>query len=169
MKLRAFICVLVLCGCFDDISGLQAELNQIRASAVPPPQPLPAIQPFKHFGYVVESKRSPFVMPEPESIQSLQPFVQDCLAPDPRRRKQPLERYALDNLKMRGTLGQGIDLWALIESGDGNLFRVAVGNFIGLYNGKIAKVSPDQVELVELIPDGAGCWKERLTKLSMND
>jgi type IV pilus assembly protein PilP len=38
---------------------------------------------------------------------------------------------------------------------------------LGTYDGKVSSVNSDYIELVELIPDGSGCWKERLTKLEM--
>jgi type IV pilus assembly protein PilP len=33
----------------------------------------------------------------------------------------------------------------------------------------VIKVDDDNVELLEMIPDGNGCWKERISKLEMQD
>ena len=90
-----------------------------------------------------------------------------CLSPDPRRRKQPLEKYSLSDLIMRGTLGELGVTWALVEASDNTLHRVAVGSYVGLYHGRITTVSQDNIKVLELIPDGAGCWVERETVVAM--
>ena len=38
---------------------------------------------------------------------------------------------------------------------------------MGLYHGEVVGIYDDHVELLELIPDGTGCWKERLTKVEI--
>jgi type IV pilus assembly protein PilP len=39
---------------------------------------------------------------------------------------------------------------------------------MGLNHGKIAKVTKDDIDVVEMIPDGSGCWNNRTTKLALN-
>jgi type IV pilus assembly protein PilP len=90
-----------------------------------------------------------------------------CLSPNPLRRKQPLEKFALGALTMRGTMGDGGRLWALVEASDLTLHRISVGNYLGLFNGRITEVSTQGVKLMELAPDGAGCWVERETVLKI--
>ena len=70
---------------------------------------------------------------------------------------------------MRGTLGELGITWALVEASDSTLHRVAVGNYLGLYNGRITDVNQNNVKVIELIPDGAGCWVERETVVAMVD
>ncbi len=111
--------------------------------------------------------RSPFSSPRPEAIQENFSQLQDCLSPDPTRQKEPLEKYALDNLKMRGTLGDANNVWALIEASDKTLHRITQHNYLGLFHGQVVQVGPSQIDILELIPDGAGCWKERTTVLQM--
>ena len=111
--------------------------------------------------------RSPFVAPQPEIIQNKLTQIKNCLHPDPDRIREPLEKYPLDNLAMKGTLGSKSQTWALITAADATLHRVTVGSYLGTYDGKVKKVSSDYIELIELIPDGSGCWKERQTKLEM--
>jgi type IV pilus assembly protein PilP len=38
---------------------------------------------------------------------------------------------------------------------------------MGMFNGKVLSVQNAFIELLELVPDGAGCWKERLTKVEI--
>ena len=92
----------------------------------------------------------------------------DCLQPDVNRRKSLLEANALDNLVMRGTLGTSEELWALIQTNGGEVYKVKKGNYIGLFHGKIMQVSEQQIEITEIVPDGSGCWVERQNSLSLH-
>lgn len=167
--LSAIAVVFLLSGCFDDLSGVQQHIADVKASTKARVEPLPEVKEFVHVPYRSQELRSPFSEPRPEAIQDKFLQVQDCLHPDPRRRKEPLEKYALDNLKMRGTLGDTGNIWALIEASDQTLHRVTLSNHVGLFHGRVINVEPTHIELLELIPDGAGCWKERTTMLQMTD
>lgn len=160
---------LLLGGCFNDLSGVQQYIAEVKASTRARVEPLPEVKEFVHIPYRSQNLRSPFAAPRPEAVQDKFLQVQDCLHPDPRRRKEPLEKYALDNLKMRGTLGDTGNIWALIEASDKTLHRVTLSNHVGLFHGRVINVEPTHIELLELIPDGAGCWKERTTMLQMID
>lgn len=156
-----------LSGCFDDTTELKAHIAKVQANTTSYIDPMPAVPEFNHFDYSAQTLRSPFVAPKPEAIQEKMQQMSGCLSPDPRRRKQPLEKFALSDLTMRGTLGELGVTWALVEASDGTLHRVAVGGYVGLYNGRIVAVNQENVKVVELIPDGAGCWVERETTISM--
>ncbi len=166
-RLCLVLASLMLGGCFDDLSGVQNHIAEVKANTRARVDPLPEIQEFTHIPYSAQDARSPFSAPRPEAIQDKFLQVQDCLHPDPRRRKEPLEKYALDNLKMRGTLGEVSKIWALIEASDKTLHKVTLSNYVGLFHGRVISVEPTHIELLELIPDGAGCWKERTTMLQM--
>lgn len=169
MRKLALISVLLLAGCFDDTSDIQAYIADVQAKTVARIEPMPEIPAFNHFDYSAQTLRSPFVAPKPEAIQEKIQQMAGCLSPDPRRRKQPLEKFALGDLTMRGTLGELGVTWALVEASDGTLHRVTVDNYLGLYNGRIADVNTENVKVVELIPDGSGCWVERETIIAMVD
>ena len=169
MKKLALIFLLVLTGCFDDTSDLKAHITTIQANTKNYIEPMPEVPVFNHFDYDAQSLRSPFDLPKPETIQEKMQQMSGCLSPDPRRRKQPLEKFAVSDLTMRGTLGDLGIIYALVEASDSTLHRVAVGNYLGLFNGKITAVNHQNVEVVELIPDGAGCWAERETVITMTD
>ena len=167
MKKYIAITAVLLTGCFDDTSDIQAHIANVKETTKAYIQPMPEIQVFNHIEYSADQLRSPFVVPKPEVIQEKIQQMSGCLSPDPRRRKQPLEKFALSDLVMRGTLGELDITWALVEASDATLHRVAVGGYVGLYNGRITEVSPDNVKVLELIPDGAGCWVERETVVAM--
>ena len=166
-SLSILTCILLLAGCYDDVSDIQQYMNEVKSSAPVRMEPIPDVNSFVHIEYSMSSPRSPFELPSPEAIEESYVPVQNCLAPDPRRRKQPLEKFALDNLSMKGTLGTNNQIWALIEASDGSLHRVTNDNYIGLFNGRIISVTDNVVEIIELIPDGAGCWKERTSSVQM--
>lgn len=167
MKKLLWVPTLLLTGCFNDTSEIKEYMVDVQANTKAYIEPMPEVSEFDHIAYTADTLRSPFVVPKPEAIQEKMQQMSGCLSPDPRRRKQPLEKFALSDLSMRGTLGELDITWALVEASDATLHRVAVGGYVGLYNGRITEVSQDNVKVVELIPDGAGCWVERETVVAM--
>ncbi|TLU61064.1 pilus assembly protein PilP [Thalassotalea litorea] len=169
MRYLVLLSVFFLSACFDDLTDIKAYTEHVKATTTSKIEPMPTLAEFNHFDYSAFALRSPFVAPKPEAIQEKMQQMTDCLHPDPMRRKQPLEKFALESLNMRGTLGDEGFIWALVEASDTTLHRVSVGSYLGLYNGRITNVGQEEVIIVELIPDGAGCWVERETTLSMID
>ena len=167
LKASTFITLITLSGCFDDTSEIKVHMEQVKATTTNYIEPMPEVHPFNHIKYSADNQRSPFILPKAEAIQQKIQQMSGCLSPDANRRKQPLEKYALGDLVMRGTLGDSSSLWALLEASDLTLHRVAVGNYLGLYNGKITAVSGKNVKIIELAPDGAGCWVEREAELEI--
>ena len=157
----------VLSGCFDDTDDIKAHMEQVKATTTNYIEPMPEVNPFIHIAYSAQEQRSPFVLPKAEAIEQKIQQMSGCLSPDSNRRKQPLEKYAMSDLVMRGTLGDETKLWALLEASDLTLHRVSVGNYLGLYNGRITQVSERNVKIMELSPDGAGCWVEREAELQI--
>lgn len=168
MKKLAFIFLFVLTGCFDDTSEIETYIADVKTNTTAFIAPMPEVPEFYHVEYSADMKRSPFVLPKPEAIQERMQQMAGCLSPDPRRRKQPLEKFALDSLTMRGTLGEAGVTWALVEAADATLYRVSEGSYLGMYHGKITAVEDNVIKLTELVPDGTGCWAERESSLLLN-
>ena len=169
MKRLAIILTFFLSGCFDDTSDLKEHIATVQANTKSYIKPIAEVPVFNHYSYNAKSLRSPFDLPKPEAIQEKMQQMSGCLSPDPRRRKQPLEKYAISDLSMRGTLGELDVTWALVEASDATLHRVAVGNYLGIYNGRITAVDLKNVKIIELIPDGSGCWAERETNIAITE
>ncbi len=165
--LSSLIALTLVTGCFDDTTEIKAHMEQVKATTTNYIEPMPEVHPFNHIAYAADDLRSPFVLPKAEAIQQKIQQISGCLSPDTSRRKQPLEKYALSDLTMRGTLGDDSMLWALVEASDLTLHRVAVGNYLGLYNGRITQVGAKTVKIIELAPDGSGCWVEREATLNI--
>jgi type IV pilus assembly protein PilP len=160
----------LLAGCFDDLTDIKAYMKKVEVDTPAGIAPIPEVKEFAHVKYAGSTMRSPFAKPKAEAIQDKMAQMQDCLQPQRQRQKEPLEKYALTNLRMKGTMGYDKDPWALVEAAsDGSLHRVSIGNFMGLFHGRITAVLDDQVQLLELVPDGTGCWKERETMVNMSE
>ena len=159
---------LMLTGCIGDRSDLELFVTTTKAQHVARIPPLKETPKFEHFIYQAELMRSPFVPPSRELTEEVIDTSKDCLQPDLKRRKSRLETYALDSLRMRGTLSEDDEIWALIESADTNVYRMGVGEYLGLYHGRISNVTPQYIEIIELIPDGSGCWAERPSNLELS-
>ncbi|MCW3172754.1 pilus assembly protein PilP [Shewanella subflava] len=158
----------ILTGCIGDRSDLELFVTTTKAQHVARIPPLVETPRFEHFIYQAELMRSPFIPPSRELTEEVIDTSKDCLQPDLKRRKSRLETYALDNLRMRGTLSEDDEIWALIESADTNVYRMGVGEYLGLYHGRISNVTPQYIEIIELIPDGSGCWAERPSNLELS-
>ncbi len=158
-------CVLLAaCTGSDD---LDEYVVQVKARPALPIEPLPEIRPFEAKKYHPNTERTPFAEPQPELVLPATRVKKDCVQPEANRKKQPLEQFSLDNLSMQGTLGSGSALWALIQSQEGEVYRVSVGQYLGLNHGRVTKINTDSIELLEFVPDGSGCWTKRTTKLNI--
>ncbi|EKE77090.1 pilus assembly protein PilP [Gallaecimonas xiamenensis] len=167
-ELLLLLAALGLGGCNDDIGDLQGFVAEVKQRPVPGIEPMPELRSFEHFRYEPGERRSPFAPPSPELLaDNAASRNPDCLQPNTERVKEPLEQFPLDTLAMKGTLGSAGELWALISAGDGNLYRVTTGNYLGLYNGLIQEISRAGIKVRELVPDGAGCWQEREAALEL--
>jgi len=60
------------------------------------------------------------------------------------------------------------EFWGLVASkSDGTIYRVKVGDYLGDKDGKIINITENQIEVVELHPDGTGCWAEKTVNLAL--
>ena len=85
------------------------------------------------------------------------------------RRKEPLEAYPLESLKMVGTLRLGGQMYGLVQTKDGLVHRVSPGNYIGQADGKITEITASKISLIEIVPDSVGGYMERAAALALNE
>jgi type IV pilus assembly protein PilP len=148
------------------IDELGEYVEQVKQRPPGPLEPLPDIPPVDTFLYEPGERRDPFVMDD-RTAQAVIPNTSGGIAPDPLRRREELEQYSLDSLKMVGTLEQNETRWALVVTPDGILHRVRVGNYLGKNNGQITLISPESIQLTEIIGDGPGTWRERESSIAL--
>ena len=70
---------------------------------------------------------------------------------------------------MVGTIGGAGSLIGLVMAPDRVTYRVRPGQYMGQNDGRITAIHPDRIEMVELVPDGAGGWIERQAKIALED
>jgi len=160
---------LCLTGCFDDTTDIQQFMADVKTNSRAGIAPLPPVKAFEHLPYTSSDLRSPFSLPSPDAFNQQSVHQPGCIQLDNQREKQALEQFAVDNLKMRGTLGHADQLWALIEASDQSLHRISINDRLGLFHGKVIAVKPDYIEITEFIPDGSGCTVQRNSKLQLLD
>lgn len=155
--------VLSLSACTRGSRDLEAWVAEVKARPAPPLEPLPVMKQFETFEYAAQDMRDPFSQPSADRDGGNQ------LRPDPNRRKEVLEAFPLDSLDMVGTIGAGDGVIGLVMGPDRVTHRVRPGNYLGLNDGRITAVSEDRIEIVELVPDGAGGWLERQARIALED
>lgn len=162
--------VLAMAGCTrgvtstpGDAPNLQKWVTDVRARPAEPLDPLPVMQQFETFEYAAQGLRDPF------SDAWVNAEGGGALRPDPDRRKEPLEAFPLDSLDMVGTIGRGAGAIALVMGPDKVTYRVRPGVYLGQSDGRVTSVREDGIELIELVPDGAGGWLERPASLALDD
>lgn len=88
--------------------------------------------------------------------------------PDMERRREPLEQYPLDTVKMVGVLQKPGLTYAILQV-DKAIFQAKVGNYIGQNFGMITEVTETGVDLKEIVQDASGEWVERKARLDLQE
>jgi len=135
----ALACVtyLGLTACSGTDNELARFIDDIRRQPAGPVKPLPEIKPAKSFSYNAYDLRSPFMPSSAGGGRLSGP------RPDQNRNREFLEQYSLDTLRMVGTLRLGGQIiCGLVETKDGLVHRVTIGNHLGQAGGVITKPNP---------------------------
>ena len=156
---------LVSCGGeeYSDLRQFAKDSDNLPHGPIPP---LPDVKPYEPFAYDAYDFIDPF---KPRKIELPKKAANGGLQPDLARRKEPLETYPIENLRMVGTLQQNKTNYALVKSPDNNLFRVKPGNYIGQNLGLITAISESAIKVKEIVQDSTGDWAERESTLTLID
>lgn len=161
LSLAALVVTLILGGCGDSgMADLEQYVEKVKTRDPGPIEPLPDVKQIDTFVYEPRDRRDPFVA-DARGEEAAAAAPGSSLAPDPLRRKEELEQFSLDALRMVGTLEQNQTMWGLVRTQGGDLHRVRVGNYMGQNNGQITRIGEDAIELTEVVSDGPGAWRER--------
>ncbi|MEO8738924.1 MAG: pilus assembly protein PilP [Casimicrobiaceae bacterium] len=124
--------------------------------------PLPQVKPYEPFTY------NAFDLPDPFKPRKIEPARGGSkLAPDLNRRKEPLESFPLESLQMVGTLQRGKNIYALVRTTDKDIYQIRIGNYMGQNFGVVVQISDGDVQVRELVQDGAGDWTERSSTIQL--
>jgi type IV pilus assembly protein PilP len=154
----------LLSGCGSSgTADLQQWVKNERNSRKPRVEPLPEIKTHESFIYTASDLTDPFAPfnLKPQGVATGGP------RPDPNRRREPLEEYPLDSLKMVGTLTRANQSWAVVLAPDGAVHRAKIGDHMGQNFGRVKKITENRVDLVELIQNPLGEWIEREANLAL--
>jgi type IV pilus assembly protein PilP len=158
-------CAVLLSACGSgEFQDLKAFVNQSGAGLRGKVDPLPQVAPYEPFSYSGFDLPNPFAPRKKEAVRT----GGSGHSPDLDRKREALEAFPLESLKMVGSLERARSNWAVIKTPDHNLYRVHSGNYMGQNFGKITQVSDAQVTLQELIQDTTtGSWSERTSTLQL--
>ena len=165
--LAATVLVAALSACGRGTDDLRAYIDEVKARPGGRIDPLPQLQPTASFAYEAANRRSPFVPDTPQRRVSDDPNAIE--GPDPNRPREFLEQFPLDTLEMVGTLADRRASFGLVQTADGLVHRVTVGNHMGQNYGRIVAITDSQIQLVEIIPDGLGGYLERPAAIGLAD
>lgn len=155
------IAAVSLVGCFGgDEEDVRVRVEAIKAKPRGRIEPPPEFTPMPTFTYAAHQLRSPFA--PPEAFEQVKVSVGRKVVPDLNRAQEYLERYNIEVLRFTGHIQRpGGPLYALIQDGEGATQRVKVGNYLGKNHGRIVEITPTQVSIIEIVPDGRDGWVER--------
>lgn len=147
---------------FQDLRDFVKNAGADMRGKVEPP---PEIKPYEPFSYDnATNLPDPFKPRKPELRSGGRPGLNQ---PNMNRRRETLEEFPLDGLKMVGFLYQGNSGQAIIRTPDGKLNRVKVGNYLGQNFGQIIEITETEVKIKEMVQDSTGDWSERMSSLQL--
>lgn len=165
----AVMALILLAGCGAEQEELSQWMEQQRREVRPSVTPLIPPKKFTPQAYVALNGVEPF------SAQKLTVALKQearqpnsLLAAEINRRKEPLEAYPLDSMRMVGSVNRSGRPYALLRV-DNLLYQVKQGDYLGQNYGKITKISETDVTLREIVQDAAGEWIERASALQLQE
>ncbi len=157
--------VATLPACSRDMSDLEQYVAEVKSRRSGRIDPLPQIKPYETFVYSADDLRSPFQAEVEAGVGT----PSSTIRPKENRPPEYLEQFSLDTMRMVGTLNLEGTVFALLQTNDGLLHRVSKGNYVGQNEGEIVEVSPSEIRLVEIVPDGLGGYLERPAAIALTE
>jgi type IV pilus assembly protein PilP len=122
------------------------------------------VKPYVPFAY------NAFDLPDPFKPRKIEPTRgSNKLAPDMNRRKESLESYPIESLRMVGTLERDKTMYALVRANDKTVYQVRSGNYMGQNFGIVTSITEGDIRLRELVQDSSGDWADRQSRLLLDD
>ncbi len=147
------------CGAKKGVRDLEQFTRQAYTASKPEITPLPEIKPYERYEYSSIDKADPF--DRANLVPASDEQTETGEGPDTLRRRQPLEKYPLDGIKMVGTVEKANHLWVVLTAPDKVTYHAKVGDYLGQNYGQIKKISEDKINIEETIRNPAGRWIKR--------
>ncbi|MGF1721631.1 pilus assembly protein PilP [Vibrio kyushuensis] len=170
MKVNSFCLLLgatLLVGCNANQESIDEYIQTVESQARIDVEQLTPIITFQASPYQSRGLREPFILPIAALVQEQPIAKKDCWQPSKRNKSGQLERYPISKLKLKGVMGSSGQISALIQTPKGQVVKVGKGQFVGLNNGRVTKVTSKYLLINETLPDGLGCWNKRNVRLAL--
>ncbi len=166
--ISAIIAMLLLAGCGDsDVQEVRSWMKQIDAQSKVRVPPLAEPKTFIPYAYERKDELDPF-NPNKLLAELAKQSGGSGLKPDANRRKELLETYPLDTIKMVGTIEKKGVVHAVLQV-DRAVHQVVVGQHLGQNDGRITSIDDNTVNIREIVQDATGDWVERMSKLELQE
>lgn len=162
-RVMPLLALALVAGCSSKDADLERFIAQTKQEQPGGVEPLPEIRPYEVYTYTAQTMRSPFVPGGAGGAGA------STVRPEDKRNREFLEAFALDTLKMVGTMRIGGKYYGLVRARDGLVHRVLPGNYLGQNEGRIIRVDPTRITITEIIPDGLGGFMERGAGLALDE
>lgn len=168
------VAALVLAACAppdDDLPAWAAAQRQQLVTEVAQAAPIEAPAGHRPLAYAQQALADPF------SNTRLAPALgrehpagagAALMASESGRRREPLEAYPLEAMRLVGTLERGGQRIALVQV-DGSLHQVRTGQHLGQNRGRVTGISERALSLREIVPDAASEWVARPAVLQLQE
>lgn len=157
--------VVVTTACTHNTDDLVTFTHSVQSQTQVAIEPAPTFATIPPYEYSSTALRSPFILPITNSPMAVQVVQKNCLTPDFSRPKQGLEYYGVDAIQFSGVLHSANQKYALFTTNDGKVHKAQRGDYIGLFHGEITGISAQNIDILQLIPDGAGCYQKKSISL----
>ncbi|RJG02344.1 pilus assembly protein PilP [Noviherbaspirillum sedimenti] len=166
----AFAAAVGLSGCDDGgMQEVRQWMDEVRQNARVNVPKLSEPKKFLPFTYAQRDNVDPYSPSKLAiALAKAKANSNSALKPDMDRRREALESYPLDALRMVGTLQKPGINFALIQA-EKTVFHLKVGNYVGQNFGMITNITETEVELKEIVQDASGEWVERQAKLELQE
>ncbi|MDO4904189.1 MAG: pilus assembly protein PilP [Lautropia sp.] len=159
-----------LAACSPNLEEVQGWMDETRANTPRRVGKLDEPKMFVPFRYEAKPDYDPFSDSKLEvAMANLADRSSTGLKPDLNRRREVLESYPLDTVRLVGHMNnQSNGAVGLLAVGD-VVYPVRVGNYVGQNFGRIVSITETEMGVKELVRDAAGDWVEQKTLISLQE
>lgn len=160
----------LLGGCATDNSDLDAWMIETRQTSRVSVTKIPEPKRFVPFRYEASLDLDPFSNSKLQvALARYTERNKGGIKPDLERRREPLESYPLDTIRMVGHLQRASQGAVALLEVDKVVFQARSGQYIGQNYGRITRIGETEVGIKEMVQDAAGDWVEREASLQLQE
>lgn len=169
-QIAALAAALLLAGCgASDEAEVNSWMADVQKNTRVNVKPLAEPKTFIPFAYGVREEVDPF---DPDKLLAelarAANATNNPLRPDLDRRREYLETFPTDTMKMVGTMNKAGVGYGLIQI-ERQVHQVKAGQRLGQNFGVVTGVAESAISIKETVQDAGGEWVERLSKLELQE